>query len=357
MTRPRPRRRLPLVALLCVLAMLAAFALISPGGGTQAKWAGSQQMTLPAIGTGRIDLAVRPTAQGTDVEAGVANSSGFGLEYAPTQVRFAARSGSTTTAEDVNTFLNRGAGTSFAVHTATGCASTTTGARWSSPRVDNTTTGSLTTTASGTPAHEPLATGAADRPLCLGVRPDATTRDVLLTSAGREFQTTTTVQAATVAPGSWSTTVPWTSVHAVDLPTATARTGTNGASFTLGWAWPDTASSTDPTTTPAVNRWEVQMRSKTSATTGTWTAWSALGTVPGNRRNVTVTPPTSGSPWTTSTQFQFKIRAYPFAGTAKYVESSTMWQYTRSGTTYTRASTFPTNPTPGPVGYDALSLG
>lgn len=352
-----PRLRLPLVALLCALVLIAAFVLISPGGGTQAKWADSRQTTLPAIGTGRIDLALRPTAQGTEVEAELTNSSGFGLEHAPTQVRFTARPGSTTTAEDVNTFLNRGAGTSFSVHTTTGCASATTGARWSSPRVDGTTTGSLSTTMNGVPAREPLAAGAANRPLCLGVRPDAAARDVLLGSAGREFQTTTTVQAATVAPGSWATTVPWSSVHAVDLPTATARTGTNGASFTLGWAWPDTATSTDPTTTPAVNRWEVLMRSKTSATTGTWTSWSALGTVAGNRRNVTVTPPTSGSPWTTSTQFQFKIRAYPFAGTTKHVESSTLWQYTRSNTTYTRASTYPANPTPGPVGYDELSLG
>lgn len=355
-----PRPRLPWVALLCTLALVVAFALITPRTGTQAKWVDQQQVSLPGLSTGRINLNVQPTTQGRAVEAGLSNASGFGLEYAPTQVRLEARPGSTTTASDVNTFLNLGAGTSFAFSSTTGCAASTTTPRWSSARVDNTTTGSLTVAVTGTPAREPLTDGAT-RALCLGVRPDATTQQLLLSSAGREFQATTTLQAATVAPGSWATTVPWASVYAVALPTATPRTctaGTNGTSFTLGWAWPDTTAATNPTTTPAIDRWEVLVRGRTSAT-ASWGAWSSRGTVDGDRRNVTITPTTT-SPWSGNTRYQIKVRAYPFAGNTKYVESSTLWESSRtstSATAYTCATTYPTNPTPGPAGYDGLSLG
>lgn len=343
------RRRAALVG---TAAALLTVLLTGPAAVTQARWTETEHAQLPALSTGRIALDVRGTAQGKNVEAALANGSGFGLEYGPAQVRFERRPGSQTTDADVTRLLDLGAGTAFAYHPSmTQCATSTVAGRWSAARRDNNPAVLTAPVTGGSAARDPLHTGTTGQSLCLAVRPDATQRDAWLNAAGREYQVTTTVRATTVAPGSWSSDVPWTSPYAVSLPAPSARAQNsctvNGGTATLSWAWPDTATST-AVASPAVHRWEVLGRIP-----GRSQQWTPVTQTTGSARSLAV----SSSALTAlagngSYTYEMIVRAYPFAGSTKYVDSTGIWPVNVRGNSIRSCQNVVANPDSRPVGYD-----
>lgn len=344
------RSNLLWVALMLTMAMTATFVLTAPNAGTQAKWSDAAQITTPGMSMGQIRLGIGASTGGRSPTTTVSNTSGFGLEYAPSAVTLQPRPNTPTTAADATAYAGI---SSIAYYTGTAsCATAATGPRWSTDD-----TSSTTKTVSGSPARMPLTDGASQQ-LCATARTGLTDRDLLLRSAGRQFQLNTTVHAASVAPGSWSATQPWTVNHTVPFPTPTLKSCARGTNaVTLQWAWPDDATTTAPgnTTThasPAVSRWEILVWNETTS------RWVKFGeAAPQLRWNRFPTANVPGFTWSSQSSYYITVRAYPFAGNDNYfVTSPTAYRVTRSSTTYTCGSLYGGSPVPTVSGYDPGEL-
>lgn len=346
-----PRTRPLLVAVLGVLALVTMIVLTGSPGSTQAKWVDTAQVTTPGLEMGRVELGIGATSTGRSPTTTLTNSSGFDLEYAPGTATLTARPGTPTTAADASTYAGM---SSIAYYTGTAnCAASAATPRWSTGRST-----SAQKAVSGSPARAPLADDASQQ-LCAAVRSGASTKDLLLRSAGRQFQLGTSVQAVSAGPGSWSTTIPWTVNHTVPFPAPAWKSCAGGTdALTLQWAWPDDATTTAPgnSTThpaPAISRWELLVWNDR---TGRWVRFGEAGHQ--IRWNRFPTADVSGFTWRNQTSYYITVRAYPFAGNNNYyVTSPEAYYVTRSGSTYTCRGLSGGSPVPTTAGYGPGELG
>lgn len=344
------RRRI--LATLGVTAVAATAVIAAPTGDTQARWTETRTSVVPRMTMGTPTLTptdvpvVKPFS--TALQATLKNNAGYGLEYRPTQLTITKMPGTLTTDSDVTGLLAYGYGIAYDY---TNCAGVN---RWQIPQTDGgTATTTYTIPATGA-VRDPLVKGAT-APMCIIVRPDASDRQRYVNFAGREYQLTTTLRAVSVA-GTATTSPTWTTRYVIPIPSAFPDpSGTScGGTWIVNnihfyWAWPD-STMTSATGYSAINHWDILARPKGSTATYKVVDGGIVGT---KREEIVGTGDLVNAGYTAAGEYEFIVRAYPFAGsTTKYSESTVRWNaYYPGSSGYFACRTSDTNPTAGMYGY------